>query len=62
MSKEVKSAYYGSFFHAPVYGEFEYLEDALIEVNGDGVIVRVVTATTRASLTFLKRIAIAACS
>lgn len=27
MSKEVKSAYYGSFFHAPVYGEFEYLED-----------------------------------
>ena len=43
MSKEVKSAYYGSFFHAPVYGEFEYLEDALIEVDGDGVIVRVVT-------------------
>ena len=30
-------------FHAPVYGEFEYLEDALIEVDGDGVIVRVVT-------------------
>lgn len=43
MSKEVKSAYYGSFFHAPVYGKFEYLEDALIEVDGDGVIVRVVT-------------------
>ena len=60
MSKEVKSAYYGSFFHAPVYGEFEYLEDALIEVDGDGVIVRVVTG--RASLTFLRRIAIAACS
>ena len=43
MSKEVKSAYYGSFFHAPVYGEFEYLEDTLIEVDGYGVIVRVVT-------------------
>ena len=42
MSKEIKSAYYGSFFHAPVYGEFEYMEDALIEVGEDGVIVRVV--------------------
>ena len=33
MSKEVKSAYYGSFFHAPVYGEFEYLfsDDKAVE-------------------------------
>ncbi|MGN0077657.1 MAG: guanine deaminase [Coriobacteriales bacterium] len=37
----VASAFYGSFFHAPVYGSFEYLENALIEVDERGVIARV---------------------
>ena len=35
------SAFYGSFFHAPVYGSFEYLENALIEVDERGTIARV---------------------
>ena len=43
MSHEVTQAFYGSFFHAPVYGEFEYLEFALIEVNAQGYIERVIT-------------------
>lgn len=37
----VASAFYGSFFHAPVYGSFEYLENALIEVDERGTIARV---------------------
>ncbi|MGN0073030.1 MAG: guanine deaminase [Coriobacteriales bacterium] len=41
MSQHVESAFYGSFFHAPVYGSFEFLENALIEVDGRGTIVRV---------------------
>lgn len=44
MSQETAWAYHGSFFHAPTYGEFEYLENAIIEVDGSGVITRVVTA------------------
>ena len=43
MSQETAWAYHGSFFHAPTYGEFEYLENAIIEVDGSGVITRVVT-------------------
>ncbi len=43
MTQENVRAYLGSFFHAPTYGEFEYLENALIEVDGNGVITRVVT-------------------
>ena len=35
-------AFYGSFFHAPAYGSFEYLERALIEVGEDGAIERVI--------------------
>ena len=35
------SAFYGSFFHTPVYGSFEYLENALIEVDERGAIARV---------------------
>lgn len=41
---EVKSAYFGSYFHTPVYGGFEYLENALVEVDAAGMIARVVTA------------------
>ena len=37
----VASEFYGSFFHAPVYGSFEYLENALIEVDERGTIARV---------------------
>ena len=37
----VASAFYGSFFHAPVYGSFEYLENALIEVDERGAIALV---------------------
>ena len=44
MSAEVEHAFLGSFFHTPVYGAFEYLEDTLIEVDGAGVIARVVRA------------------
>lgn len=43
MFQEETRAYLGSFFHAPIYGELEYLEHALIEVDDKGVIVRVVT-------------------
>ncbi|MDO5116881.1 MAG: hypothetical protein Q4D34_00100, partial [Eggerthellaceae bacterium] len=42
MNREVVKAFYGSFFHTPVYGEFEFLEFALIEVNDTGYIERVV--------------------
>lgn len=42
MSDQVAKAFYGSFFHAPVYGEFEYLEYVLIEVNEAGNIMRIV--------------------
>ncbi|MEE0044818.1 amidohydrolase family protein, partial [Ellagibacter isourolithinifaciens] len=35
-------AFYGSFFHTPEYGSFEYLEHALIEVGEDGAIERVI--------------------
>ncbi len=42
MTFDLDCAYFGSFFHAPVYGAFEYLEDALIEVGADGVIQRVI--------------------
>ncbi|MBQ6586891.1 MAG: guanine deaminase [Coriobacteriales bacterium] len=42
MSQNVKQAFLGSFFHTPIYGSFEYLEDALIEVDAAGVIARVV--------------------
>lgn len=38
----VERAFYGSFFHAPVYGQIEFLEDVLIEVDAAGVILRVV--------------------
>ena len=42
MKQIVDNAFYGSFFHTPVYGTFEYLQDALIEVDMKGVIMRVV--------------------
>ena len=42
MTQQVERAFHGSFFHTPVYGEFEYLENALIEVDTAGVIARVV--------------------
>ena len=38
----IEKAFLGSFFHTPAYGAFEYLEDALIEVDGAGIIARVV--------------------
>ena len=41
-STMIESAFYGSFFHAPEYGKLEFLENALIEVDEAGVIVRVV--------------------
>ena len=41
MAGTVNQAFYGSFFHTPVYGAFEYLENALIEVDDAGVIARV---------------------
>lgn len=37
----VVSGFYGSFFHAPEYGGFEFLENALVEVDERGVIARV---------------------
>jgi len=40
----IEKAFLGSFFHTPAYGAFEYLEDALIEVDGAGIIARVVRA------------------
>ena len=42
MPQEIEKAFYGSFFHTPEYGSFEFLEDALIEVGGDGIIKRIV--------------------
>lgn len=44
MPNAIDRAFLGSFFHTPVYGDFEYLEDALIEVDAGGTIVRVVRA------------------
>lgn len=44
MSSTINQAFLGSFFHTPVYGDFEYLEDVLIEVDAGGTIVRVVRA------------------
>ncbi len=41
MAQGVSGAYLGTFFHTPVYGQMEYLKDALIEVDKDGVITRV---------------------
>ena len=41
MAELAGSAFYGSFFHTPVYGSFEYLENALIEVDERGAIARV---------------------
>ena len=38
----IEGAFYGSFFHTPEYGKLEFLENALIEVDEAGVIVRVV--------------------
>ena len=38
----IENAFYGSFFHAPAYGEIEYLENALIEVDESGIITRVI--------------------
>ena len=40
-SRAPLAAVLGSFFHTPVYGTFEFLEQALIEVDGAGVIERV---------------------
>lgn len=40
--QDESKAFHGSFFHTPVYGSFEYLENALIEVNERGLIERVV--------------------
>ncbi|MGI6221226.1 MAG: guanine deaminase [Coriobacteriales bacterium] len=40
----IEKAFLGSFFHTPVYGEFEFLEDALIEVDDGGVIAGVLRA------------------
>lgn len=37
MSKAIK-AILGSYFHTPTYGELEYIEDALISMNTQGVI------------------------
>lgn len=45
MAADVRQAFLGSFFHTPTYGSFEYLEDALVEVDAGGVIVRVVRAS-----------------
>ena len=42
MAADVRQAFLGSLFHTPEYGSFEYLEDALIEVDASGVIARVV--------------------
>lgn len=42
MTQHVERAFFGSFFHAPEYGGFEFLKDALIEVDACGVIGRVV--------------------
>ena len=41
MAELAGSAFYGSFFHTPVYGSFEFLENALIEVDERGAIARV---------------------
>ena len=41
MAELAGSAFYGSFFHTPVYGSFEFLENALIEVDERGTIARV---------------------
>ena len=40
MANEIEKAFYGSFFHTPEYGKMEYLEDALIEVDSQGIIQR----------------------
>lgn len=31
----------GSLFHTPIQGEFEYIQDALITINGEGIITQV---------------------
>ena len=41
MTVQITQAFLGSFFHTPTYGSFEYLENALIEVDASGVISRV---------------------
>ncbi len=33
---------WGTFFHAPVYGEIEILENVLIQLDGDGIIVAII--------------------
>ena len=40
---EVIQAILGSYFHAPTYGEVTYVEDALILINTQGVIERILT-------------------
>jgi len=42
MPHYVESAFYGSFFHTPKYGEVEFLENVLIEVDAAGVIERII--------------------
>ena len=44
MANEIEKAFYGRFFHTPEYGKMEYLEDALIEVDSQGVIQRMGSA------------------
>lgn len=39
---KVSKVFKGSFFHSPTYGEFEFLENALIEVDGNGIILAVI--------------------
>ncbi len=40
-STSAPTAFLGSFFHTPRYGEVEFLQDALIEVDGRGIITDV---------------------
>ncbi|PMC80369.1 guanine deaminase [Aerococcus viridans] len=40
----LEKAIVGTFFHTPVYGRLEYQKDALITINQDGVIDRIVQA------------------
>ncbi len=42
MDKKITKVFKGSVFHTPVFGELEYLENILIEVNDDGMICNVI--------------------
>ena len=55
MTKTIANAFYGSFFHTPLYGTFEYLENALIEVDEDGIIAGVYKADDPAQAPLLAR-------